>query len=325
MQWIQPVHRGSAWLGSRLRGCKFKKRSLPTYFLLPQARLSGRPAGSLPLPTPAPCAAAAPSAAVPPPQQARAVAGCSTTAPQASAGGSASVAAYDADVMPKVQKFAAAAAPLGDDVAKPSAVVRDAFTGRPGVWSGPMMGEHAAGGHTHSSGMQAGRRPIVAFVKALCRERHPCTSLTRKADSLTPSSALGCSLHRPSLPHVQPVPHVQASDTSSRRSRRAASRTPRACSSWWARWGSRCRRRALWRRAGGAPPSTTARRSPRRCSACRGSSTAAQAAVSWLALARWIRPRLHGVRRAERSDVSDLPAFMSHSEGLAFGEGFRLL
>lgn len=219
------------------------------------------------------------------------------------------------------------------------------------------MGEPAAGGHTQSSGMQAGRRPIVAFVKALCRERHPCTSLTRKADSLTPSNALGCTLQRPSLPHVPLVPHVQASDTSSRRSRRAASRTPRACSSWWARWGSRCRRRALWRRAGGAPPSTTARRSPRRCSACRGSSTAAPAAVSWqdshpsrtrlsagdphdckalseacrgsstaaqavswLAFARWIRPRLHGDRRAERSDVSELPAVMGHGEGLAFGE-----
>lgn len=82
-------------------------------FLALQSRLSGRPAGSI-----------APAA----PAGSRAVAGCSITAPSAG-GGDAAAAAYDADVMSVVERFMAAASTLGDDVAKPSNIVRDAFTG----------------------------------------------------------------------------------------------------------------------------------------------------------------------------------------------------
>lgn len=56
------------------------------------------------------------------------MAGCSITAP-AGGGGGEGGAAYDADVMPVLDRFMAAASSLGEDVAKPSTIVRDAFAG----------------------------------------------------------------------------------------------------------------------------------------------------------------------------------------------------
>ena len=73
-------------------------------------------------------AAPAPGPPAAQPATSRAVAGCSITAP-AGGGGGEGVAAYDADVMPVLDRFMAAASSLGDDVAKPSTIVRDAFAG----------------------------------------------------------------------------------------------------------------------------------------------------------------------------------------------------
>jgi len=97
-----------------------------------EGRLSGRPAGSLPPPPPVAAAAAPPAAHAATvgaaPQTSRAVTGCSITAPTAAAGGG--LAAYNSEVMPKLDAFMVAAAPLGDDVGKPSAVVKAAFDGQ---------------------------------------------------------------------------------------------------------------------------------------------------------------------------------------------------
>lgn len=117
-----------------------------------------------------PAANAAPAVAPPAAQPAasRAVAGCSITAPEG--GGSAEgLAAYDSEVVPVVERFMAAASSLGEDVAKPSNIVRDAFAGD---WpcSG-MLGHsrlltalqqrHVHAVHTNSSVRQAHQRSLV--------------------------------------------------------------------------------------------------------------------------------------------------------------------
>ena len=105
------------------------QRRIEPYVRAPQTRLSGQPAGSVAAAAPSavsPAPAPGPSAAQP--AASRAVAGCSITAPAGSGGGE-SIAAYDADVMPVLERFIAAASSLGEDVAKPSSIVRDAFAG----------------------------------------------------------------------------------------------------------------------------------------------------------------------------------------------------